>query len=378
MKNLILFLLAGLSLSVSAQKIGGFYSGTLINDSAKMVQKYELALDDYRGKITGYSYVTFVIKDTFYYGIRKVKGTIVGDSLIVKDDEIISNNFPQKPDKGVGRIITIPLNGQDSLVVINGTWKTNRTKKFYSVPGAIDLSRSVDSSNSPLINHLKELNIIPSAPYQANYDVAKTNVQPEEVKESRESKKKKKEENTSVAIKEPAVNERTIKEASAKETNDTQAMATNVVVKEPSKKEKKKEENKTAVVAISAPVNLPPAKLPYTERKSKLIQTVEAVSDSLTLAFYDNGVVDGDSISVYVNGQNVVNNARLTTVANKRIINVAGMDEINLLLVAENLGSIPPNTGLLTIRDGDNLYQINFSADMQTNASINIHRKKKQ
>ena len=45
-------------------------------------------------------------------------------------------------------------------------------------------------------------------------------------------------------------------------------------------------------------------------------------------------------------------------------------------LVAENLGSLPPNTGLLTIWDGEKYYQVHFSADMQTNASITIRRKK--
>jgi len=40
------------------------------------------------------------------------------------------------------------------------------------------------------------------------------------------------------------------------------------------------------------------------------------------------------------------------------------------------LGTLPPNTGLLVIRDGDKTYQVNFTADMQTNASIILKRKK--
>jgi len=120
-----------LSFSSSAQKISGFYSGRLVNDSVNgMVQTYELALSEYRGKITGYSYVTFVKSDTFYYGIRRVKARVEKDELIVEDDKFIANNFPEAPNKGVGRIITIPLNGQDSLVSLNGRWKTTQTKKI--------------------------------------------------------------------------------------------------------------------------------------------------------------------------------------------------------------------------------------------------------
>ena len=175
MKNLLFTSLILLSLSSSAQKIGGFYSGTLYNDSTKMIQKYELALSEYRGKISGYSYVTFIAHATFYYGIRKIKATIEGDSLIVQDDKMIINNFPEAPAKGVGRMITIPLKGQDSVVVLSGRWKTNQTKKYYSVPGAIDLTRTEDSTHSPLIAHLKELNIIPSVPYQQTDMLAQTN-----------------------------------------------------------------------------------------------------------------------------------------------------------------------------------------------------------
>jgi hypothetical protein len=52
------------------------------------------------------------------------------------------------------------------------------------------------------------------------------------------------------------------------------------------------------------------------------------------------------------------------------------MDSVQLVLFAENLGTIPPNTGLLTVRDGDEIYQVRFSADLQKNASITFRRKK--
>jgi hypothetical protein len=119
-----------------------------------------------------------------------------------------------------------------------------------------------------------------------------------------------------------------------------------------------------------------PEKPGYQQRSTVVTKTVEVTSDSIVLAFYDNGVVDGDSISVYLNGENIVSSTKLTTVATKKTISVAGMNEVKLVLVAENLGSIPPNTGLMSIRDGDNIYQVHFSADMQTNASIIIRRKK--
>jgi hypothetical protein len=95
------------------------------------------------------------------------------------------------------------------------------------------------------------------------------------------------------------------------------------------------------------------------------------------LTFYDNGVVDGDSISVYANGVNIVSNMKLAATANKKKIAINDNGEMEILLVAENMGTIPPNTGLLMIKDGDQTYQLHFTADLQTNASIIIKKKKK-
>jgi hypothetical protein len=435
MKNLFLTVIVLASLSAAGQKIGGFYSGTLYNDSTKMVQKYELALSEYKGKISGYSYVTFVVNDTFYYGIRKIKANIVGDSLVVADDKMIINNFPQAPAKRVGRVLTIPLNGQDSVVVLNGTWKTNQTKVYYSVPGSIQINKSSDSSHSPLINHLKELNIIPSTPYQNTDPVAelrekekaneKLRLETErKIKEERKkseayakqrekdevirlkTEEKEKEQAAEkaraelAAINKQNTEERKKLEAEQKKRTDEEARLRRKEDDDRKKllaEEKKKleAEEKLRIEAeakihderikaeqeqrkLEAALANNPVKIPYEQRANKTQQVVEiSGADSLVFAFYDNGVVDGDSISVYLNGKPVISNIRLTTTATKRTVNISGQDEMTLLLVAENMGTIPPNTGLITIRDGEDLYQVNFSADLHTNATITIRRKKK-
>jgi hypothetical protein len=409
MKNLLLLLLFACTLTAGAQNISGFYSGTLYNDSTKMTQKYELALSEYRGKISGYSYVTFVSNDTFYYGIRKIKAEIVGDSLIVRDDKMLVNNFPEAPAKGVGRVITIPLKGQDSLVILTGRWKTNQTKKYYSVPGAIALNRSTDSTNSPLISHLKELNIVPSVSYQ-NTDLMAVSepvtkpkapkvpeeVKPEKaavttasVKPSRKEKEAKKREESSatssdVNTSQPvARNEKPdLKPNQLPQTDKETEMKANTevvaAIDKPSKKETKTRdrEEKSVEEKVAPHVPSAPVTIPFAERKSRHIQTLEVNSDSLVLAFYDNGVVDGDSISVFLNGREVISHARLRTVATKLPISISGTEELTLLLVAENLGSLPPNTGLITIRDGDEVHQVNFNADLQTNNTIIIRKKR--
>jgi len=308
-----------------AQVVSGLYSGTLVNDSTKKIQQYEFALSEYRDKITGYSYTTFVVNDTFYYSIKRIKATKKNNQLIIEDDKMLANNFPESPAKNVKQTSTIILDAIDTLVNATGKWTTNQTKVYYSLHGLADTKRNNDSSRSALIGHLKELKII-------NANATQTAV---------------------VKIKKMDDNQK-IKTAPVKPTP----------VKPTSVREK--ESPITALV------------IPYEQRKNKMLETIATQSDSLILSFYDNGVVDGDVISVYVNGQNLISNARLTEAATKKTIyfTSTNSDSIQLTLTAENLGSLPPNTGLVVIQDGENKYQVHFSADLQTNATI-VFRKRR-
>ena len=95
------------------------------------------------------------------------------------------------------------------------------------------------------------------------------------------------------------------------------------------------------------------------------------------LSLYDNGEVDGDTVSVLMNGEIILAAQGLKTSAIKKTIYMQpGTDEVLLVLYAENLGKYPPNTGLLVIYDGDDRYQVRFSADLQQNASVIFRRKR--
>jgi hypothetical protein len=335
MKNLLVAVLLCAAMQLPAQTISGLYSGTLYNDSTKGNQQYELALSEYRGKITGYAYATFVANDTFYYSIRRIKATRNAQSLVVEDEEMLANNFPVRPDKGVHRISYIPLGNlkaEDTLSNVSGNWKTTGTKKFYSVPGTMRLQRDNDSAHSALMAHLQELRVLPSRTAQTATRTAK----------------------------EQPVTAQTKVEAKVAAT--------------PAEKQHGdlKKLDKTATKPNSS-TDLPT--LAYTARKTAATQTFTVVSDSLVLSFYDNGVVDGDIISVYINRQAIISNTKLLEAATKKTVYLPA-DSAELLLVAENLGSIPPNTGLLVVQDGPARYEVRFSADLQTNASI-VFRKKK-
>jgi hypothetical protein len=134
---------------------------------------------------------------------------------------------------------------------------------------------------------------------------------------------------------------------------------------------------------ISESAQLSPIKITGTaaafvqERKTVAPQIVSFKSDSLELSLYDNGEIDGDTVSVLLNGEIFMAKQGLKASAIKKTIYIQpGTEEVTLVLYAENLGKYPPNTGLLVVHDGEDVYQVRFSADLQQNAAVVFKRKK--
>jgi hypothetical protein len=124
---------------------------------------------------------------------------------------------------------------------------------------------------------------------------------------------------------------------------------------------------------------IPPAAAEISLREIETIRTVEIIQDSLVFSLYDNGTVDGDTVSVLLNGNVIMPRVGLLEKAfNKTIYLTPEMgDSINIIMYAENLGSIAPNTGLLVVRDGSINYEIRFSGDLKKNSAIILKRKRK-
>ena len=115
----------------------------------------------------------------------------------------------------------------------------------------------------------------------------------------------------------------------------------------------------------------------YEERETEVADEIVVESDSLQVDFYDNGEVDGDSISIFFNKQLVAFNRILSARAVHFTVGLDSTKEINeISMFADNLGSIPPNTALMIVYDGKKRYEIRLSSSFQKNASVLIRRKK--
>ncbi len=99
--------------------------------------------------------------------------------------------------------------------------------------------------------------------------------------------------------------------------------------------------------------------------------------DSILVSFYDNGDVDDDTISVFLNKQPILVRRGLSSRALNIYIGLDSSREVNeLTMFADNLGKYPPNTALMVVSDGLLRYELYLSASLKQNASVRIRRKK--
>ena len=427
------------------QTLTGLWIGSLSNDSTTVRndQSYEIALTQYKEKVYGYSRSSFIVNDTLYYVLKRVKGTIDGDVCEIKDDEIVSYNFPGRLDKGVKVITTFRRNLLDSVWHLSGDWKTNKTKKFYAITGKIELKSEADLDKSKIFPHLEELKMdkevefyaaskkpVESNPPSKNTlvsnkkeeikkstqaDVAKVKVNKTDAtavaaiannkQEAVPQKEETPQEETVIAIATkksdlpattiqteqkkdvagslskpevkkqeiPVFKQEPVLAATTEETAATTKKSELVTtVKASEEKKFNTEASQASLIKITATV----AAL-VLERKTVAPQIVIFKSDSLELALYDNGEIDGDTVSVLLNGEVLMTKQGLKASAIKKTIYMQpGTEEVTLVLYAENLGKYPPNTGLLVVHDGDDTYQVRFSADLQQNAAVVFRRKR--
>jgi hypothetical protein len=116
----------------------------------------------------------------------------------------------------------------------------------------------------------------------------------------------------------------------------------------------------------------------FEQRKNVLQKEIEIENDSIRVSFYDNGDIDGDSIAVFMNKVPVLTNQLLS--AKSLNMYLAFSNEkptTDISMFAENLGTIPPNTALMIITDGEKRHEVYMSSSLTQNATVRLKRKKK-
>lgn len=164
------------------------------------------------------------------------------------------------------------------------------------------------------------------------------------------------------------VNKPPVKTAPAKEP---------VVVTKPKTDTASKTKINIPPVTKTNPVVLTPKPAVLKERSNEVMKVLTVSSPEVTVKLYDNGEIDDDTISVYLDNKLVLSSKRLTTVP---LIIKFKIDEDNsdheLTMVAENLGRIPPNTSLMIVESGEQRFDVRITSTQQKNAVVRFKYKK--
>ena len=100
--------------------------------------------------------------------------------------------------------------------------------------------------------------------------------------------------------------------------------------------------------------------------------TITVSSRDIVVRVWDGQTIDGDIISLYMNGEKVLNFHDLdgTPHAVSLTLDYEGYNYIAMW--AHNEGDIPPNTAAMSIDDGTGERLVTLSANLDTNAALNV------
>ncbi len=134
-------------------------------------------------------------------------------------------------------------------------------------------------------------------------------------------------------------------------------------------------EKKPEPVIVKVPL-LPTIAEKFNTRKKIFTSEIPIASDSIEFRFYDNAEVDGDSVSIYLNKILVETHVRLSEKPYIIKIATAGLAiENELVMVAENLGGIPPNTAYMEAWSGGIRYTARMESTELSSAMIKLVRR---
>jgi len=107
-------------------------------------------------------------------------------------------------------------------------------------------------------------------------------------------------------------------------------------------------------------------------RETPIVATIPIHgSDTVKVELYDNGEIDGDSISLYLNNDLLLQHYKLTAEAKVLLVPIDKSLPVNrLVLFAENLGKLPPNTALMEVTVHGKTYELFLSTDYRRNACV--------
>jgi hypothetical protein len=105
-------------------------------------------------------------------------------------------------------------------------------------------------------------------------------------------------------------------------------------------------------------------------REKTLVKTMTLHSADVKIELYDDAVIDGDSVTVFINNKLLLYHQMLTDRPLTIHFNAFPGTEYELVMYADNLGTIPPNTALMMVTAGSEKMEVFMSSSEQASATV--------
>ena len=351
-----------------AQNFQGQWKGSFIDKSTAPGSwggdKCDYVLDlEVNGKnVTGFSYTYFSTGGNKYYTICRLEGIADKRKKYVEVTEVsrtktnipvnISNSFQVHK-------LTWRKEGQNEI--LEGTWLPAAGQQSNNSGfGVTVLTKRQLSEISPLAKKINSKKDPASSPEK----IINSNIKPTTVS-ARAVVKSKIKNSTKPAI------------VSRAKTEVSKAISKPVIKNSPDNKKEEDKLTPTTSDKILAPEEkiIPTG---FEKRSNSLLRTVIIESATVKIELYDNGEVDGDSISLFYNNKVLLAHKRLSETPILLEIPVSNDEENELVMYADNLGTLPPNTALMIVRDGKKRYEVRITSDLKKSGTIRFIRQKKE
>lgn len=378
MRLFISILMCLVSFVVSAQDLTGIWRGHFkstnynkLLDSLGIDDRYKFETQIEQNS-KSFSGVTYSYRSTIFYGKAACYGAINPKTKKVLLEE---NKLLEVQSTGGGACLMtlfLQYSKVGSEEFLEGTYTAMDVKDSTACPGGTVFLRKVPNSDfykEPFLAEKEKTSPPPvakstPAPPQKPSVVPKTNTPLTPKKQVTASAK-------------PATPKTATKPAASKTVNKPEPKPLATILP-PKKNEKLKQLTTNDSIKRISPktdIGVPVPRVIET-RVNELVKTITTSARDVYIKIYDNGTIDNDTVSVYIDNKLVISRQRLTDKAITVKINLDDMVTFHeLVMVADNLGEIPPNTSLMIVNAGDQQYEVRITSTEQKNAVVHFRKE---
>ena len=346
------------SFSLKAQNFNGQWKGGFVDNSTSFIGfggekiDYVLELESHGTEVTGYSYTYFSDQGKRYYTICKLRGTVNKSTkeIVVTEYERTKFNTPPEISNCFQTHRLKYVKESADTESLQGSWVPAPNQTGNCGYGRTSLARTIlkrVQQDEPKV-------YVP--PVKKDQPFRDMNRQQQVTKQTKPVVKDQSKRTTTTSTP-PLVKNNDVKKNISPQIDTVRREIS--TVKPPAKKDE-----------------LITSKLKFEDRVNTVLKTIAIKNKTFTVDFYDNGEIDGDSISVFFNGKLVLSHKMLSYKAISLTLTIDPDREVNeLVMYADNLGEIPPNTALMIVHDGDNRYEQRIESDLGRNGTIRFSYK---